>query len=79
MSVITLEPIFKACFPTAFAPEYSKRFNKTKESPEERPYAVTPLNPKTCPVNRTQLTATTALINIVSCISIHCNSYTEFY
>jgi len=78
MLVIILVPVFKASFPTTFAPEYNGGLTK-RESPEEGPYTVTPLNPKTCPVNTNHFTATTDLIYIISRISIHCNLYTEFY
>jgi len=79
MSVIILELVFKAFLPNSFSPWIQQRFNKTKHYPEEGPYAVTHLNPKTSPVNMTNFIANTALINRVSCISIHCNSYSEFY
>ena len=36
MSVIILEPVFKASFPTAFAPEYNNGLTK-RESPEKGP------------------------------------------
>ena len=77
ISLIILELVFKASLPMDLVPEYNRVLTK-RESPEERMYTFTLPNPKTCPVKRTHLNATFALIYVGPSISIHCNLYTEF-
>ena len=60
ISVTILEPVFKASFPTAFAPEY-KSFDKSEEPSKEGPYTVTSLHHETSPLNRTNLPTATLI------------------
>jgi len=62
ISVIILEPVFKASFPTDFAPEYNRCLKNGRGL--GRSYSVTFLQPESSPVHRIYFSAS-ALIYVV--------------
>ena len=77
ISIIVSEPVFKACFPKAFAPENNRGLRQRMSSLKKEPMLLT-LHPLTRLIKRTYFAATT-LISVVLCISSHCNLKTEIY